>query len=148
MYKPLFRSALVIAVLLAAATAGAADLAPGNWEITMETRVAGAAGFAPPPVQITQCLTTADARDPSRLMESLSSQGASDCKFTDWQYSGNRVRFAMACSGNLILKSRGEVVFSADRFSGTIDTDTTLNDTESTLHDRVYGRLLGPCAAP
>jgi hypothetical protein len=134
-----------IATLFAAPLAGAADLAVGSWEITMETRISGAAGFAPPPVQITQCLTAEDARDPSRLMESLSSQGASNCKFTDWQYSGNRVRFAIVCSGDLNLKSRGEVVFSADRFSGTIDTDTTTNDTESTFHDRVYGRLLGPC---
>lgn len=134
-----------IAVLLAAPVAGAADLTVGNWEITMETRISGAAGFSPPPVQITQCLTAEDARDPSRLMESLSSQGARDCKFTDWQYSGNRVRFAMMCGGDLSLKSRGEVVFSADRFSGTIDSDITANGTESTFHDRVYGRLLGPC---
>ncbi|MBV9362067.1 MAG: hypothetical protein JO292_11825, partial [Betaproteobacteria bacterium] len=64
------------------------DISPGSWQITMETRVPAEPGFAPPPFQLTQCLTADDARDPSRVLGTVSNPGATGCNYTDKSYSG------------------------------------------------------------
>src|SRR5450432_611393 len=57
----------ILAALQAAAFSTpvlAADMLPGLWEITLETRVAAQPGFAPEPFHLRQCLTAADTGDP------------------------------------------------------------------------------------
>ncbi|MCX7178780.1 MAG: DUF3617 family protein [Proteobacteria bacterium] len=145
-------SLLCCTVLAATATAtvtataaAAEELAPGLWEITLETRVPGAEGFSPGANQIQQCLTLADARDPSRLMGSLSSQGASGCGFTSKSYSGNTFRFTMECAGSFELKTRGEVSFSASSMSGTITATGSLNGKVTEFQNKLAARRLGNC---
>src|SRR3972149_9071693 len=77
----------------------AEDMTPGLWEIAMETRVAASPGFAPGPFKLSQCLTAADVRDPSKLLGGLANPGASSCTYTDKSYSGSTFRFTMTCSG-------------------------------------------------
>src|SRR5260370_33440343 len=74
---------------VAATWALAADVSPGLWEITMETRAASAPGFAPAPFHLTQCLTAEDARDPGRLLGQIANPAATACTYTDRTYSAN-----------------------------------------------------------
>ena len=121
------------------------DLAPGLWEIAMESKVAGVPEFAPGPFKLTQCVTADDARDPSKLLGGLSNPGASGCTYTDKSYSGSTFRFSMQCGGAFAIHSRGEVAFSADRMEGTISATAVVNGQKTETSNRISARRLGGC---
>ena len=113
----------ILAALQAAAycTPGlAADMSPGLWEITLESRVAAEPGFAPEPFRLRQCLTAADTRDPSALLGGMANPGASGCTYTRKAYVGDSFHFSMQCAGSLAIQSQGEVSFTANTMSGSI----------------------------
>lgn len=123
----------------------AADMSPGRWEITLETRVAAQPGFAPEPFRLTQCLTAADAKDPSALLGGLANPGASGCTYTDKAYSGNTLRFSMQCAGSYAIRSQGEVSFTADTMSGTITAVANVGGEKTDLSSKISARRLGGC---
>ncbi|MFH1605222.1 MAG: DUF3617 family protein [Pseudomonadota bacterium] len=125
------------------ASAQAADLSPGLWEITIETRVA--AQPAPEPFRLTQCLTAADARDPSALLGGLANPGASGCTYTNKTFSGNTFRFSMQCAGSFAIRSQGEVSFTSDTMNGTIDAAADLGAEKVKLSNKISARRLGGC---
>ena len=125
--------------------AQASDLSPGLWEITLETRVAAQPGFAPEPFRLTQCLSAADAKDPSALLGGLANPGAGGCTYTDKTYSGNIFRFSMQCAGSFAIRSRGEVSFTADAMSGTIEAAASVGAEKTTLSNKLSARRLGGC---
>lgn len=128
-----------------ASVAQADDLAPGLWEITMESRVPSETGWTPQPFNLTQCLSARDAKDPSALVSSLSTQGASGCNFTERSYSGGTFRFAMECGGAFGLKTRGSMSFGANSFSGSITAIGNLGGQSTEFQNRISGRRLGAC---
>ena len=123
----------------------AADVSPGSWEITMETRVPAEPGFAPPPFQITQCLTDADARDPSRVLGGVSNPGASGCSYSDKSYSGNTFSFSMQCAGTYEIKASGRVSFTADTMQGMIDSTASVGGKPVQTQNKISARRLGGC---
>jgi Protein of unknown function (DUF3617) len=123
----------------------AADISPGLWEITMEARVAAQPGFTPEPARMKQCLTAADARDPSALLGGIANPGASGCSYSDKSYSGNTFRFSMQCAGSYGITSHGEVTFSADTISGTITTIANVGGEKTELSNKITARRLGGC---
>ena len=123
----------------------AADMSPGMWEITLETRVAVQPGFAPEPFRLTQCLTTADTRDPSKVLGGMANPGASACAYTDKAYSGNTFRFSMQCAGNFAIQSHGEISFTADTMNGTITAVASVGGQKTEFSNRVSARRLGAC---
>src|SRR2546426_7683804 len=123
----------------------AADVSPGSWEITMETRVPAEPGFAPPPFQITQCLTEADARDPSRVLGGVSNPGASGCSYSDKSYSGNTFSFSMQCAGNYAIKATGRVSFTTDTMQGMIDSTAKVAGKPVQTQNKISARRLGGC---
>jgi hypothetical protein len=138
----------ILAALQAAAfcTPGlAADMAPGLWEITLETRVAAQPGFAPEPFRLQQCLTAADTRDPSALLGAMANPGVSGCTYTDKSYVGNTFRFSMQCAGSLAIQSQGEVSFTADTMSGNITAVAKIGGEKTEFSDKVSARRLGGC---
>jgi hypothetical protein len=139
---------MAVAALHAAAfsTPGlAADMAPGMWEITVETRVAAKSDYAPEPVKIKQCLTTADTRDPGKLLGGVANPGASGCEYTDKSYSGNSFRFSMQCAGSFGIQSRGEVTFSANAMNGAISVLANMSGEKVEFSNKVSARRLGDC---
>ncbi len=98
----------------------AADMSPGMWEITLETRAAAQPGFAPEPFRLKHCLTAADTKDPGKLLGGIANPGASGCTYSNKTYSGNTFRFTMQCAGSFAIQSQGEVSFTADSMDGTI----------------------------
>jgi hypothetical protein len=123
----------------------AADVSPGSWEITLETRVPAEPAFAPPPFSLTQCLTEADARDPSKILGTASNPGATACNYTDQNYSGNTFTFSMQCSGLFAIKASGQVSFTADTMQGTIDSTATIGGKDVQQVNKISARRLGGC---
>ena len=123
----------------------AADVSPGSWEITMQTRVAADPGFAPPPFSITQCLTAQDARDPSRVLGGVSNPGATSCTYTDKNFSGDTFTFSMQCAGTYAIKATGRVSVTADTMQGTIDSTANLGGKEVQQQSKISARRLGSC---
>jgi len=130
---------------LASTVALAADVSPGSWEITMETRVPAEPGFAPPPFQITQCFTDADARDPSRVLGGVSNPGATGCNYSDKSYSGNTFTFSMQCAGTYEIKASGRVSFTADTMQGMIDSTASVGGKPVQTQNKISARRLGGC---
>ncbi len=123
----------------------AADLLPGLWEITLETRIAAEPGFAPKPFRLQQCLTAADARDPSAVLGGLANPGAGGCSYSDKSYSGNTFRFSMHCDGSFGIESRGEVTFSAETINGTISAVADVGGKKTELSNKISAHRLGGC---
>ena len=136
-------SATCLALL--ASLAYAADITPGLWAISMETRTAAAPGFQPAPFTVNQCFTATDARDPSSLLGGLSNPGTSDCQYTEKSYSGNPFRFAMQCAGAYALQSRGEVTFDAQTINGLITAKANVAGTVTEFQNKLSARRIGSC---
>ena len=138
----------ILMLLIAGATTSLAiadDLTPGLWEITMESRAPNETGWKPTPFNLTQCLTASDAKDPSRLVSSISTSGASGCNFTERSYSGGNFRFALDCAGSFGLKTRGTMTFGASSFSGTLIASGNVGGQATEFQNRVSGRRVGGC---
>ena len=138
----------MLLLLIAGATPALAladDLMPGLWEITMESRVPSETGWKPTPFNLTQCLTASDAKDPSRLVSSISTSGASGCNFTEKTYSGGSFRFALDCGGSFGLKTKGTMTFGASSFAGTIVATGNVGGQATEFQNRVTGRRVGGC---
>jgi hypothetical protein len=118
---------------------------PGLWELTLETRVPAEPGFEAPPQTISQCLTEADARDPSKVLGPLASSGGSDCRYTQSGYQGNVFRFVLQCASPLPLKTTGNVSFSASSVQGTMETSSTVDGRSVEFASKLSGRRLGDC---
>jgi len=140
-----FACLLAIPSALFCTHSDAADMSPGLWEITVETRVPAQAGFAPEPYTLKQCLTAADAKDPSALLGGLANPGASGCTYTNKSYSGNTFRFSMQCAGSFALQSQGEVTFTADSMNGSITAVADVGGAKTELSNKVSARRLGGC---
>lgn len=138
---------LLAGSLALAAPAYAEDLSPGLWEISVESRIPGMDFLRPPPNQTTQCLTAEDARDPSKLIGSISTPGAKDCTYTDKNYSksAGTFKFAMSCAGSYELHTQGDVNFTATTLDGSITATGNLNGQPAEVQNRVSARRVGNC---
>ena len=136
---------LGLCMLALAGLARAGDLAPGLWELGLEARTDADPTFLPGAITANQCLTKADAADPSKVLAPLATAGATGCTYTEKSYVGQKFRFSMQCSGTLDLKTTGEVTFSATTLRGTITTTSSLDGKPLELKSTLVGRRLGDC---
>ena len=132
-------------VAMAATTTVAEDLSPGLWEISMESRAGAAPEWTPAPFSLRQCLSANDARDPSKLIGSVSTPGATGCNYAERNYSGSIFRFALDCSGTFGIKSRGSVTFGATQFSGEITATGNVAGQTTEFQNKVSGTRVGDC---
>lgn len=137
--------AALVAAAMAAGGATAADLSPGLWEIALDARVQADGAFAPGPMTLRQCVSAADARDPSRIIGPLATPGATGCQYTERSYSGGTFRFALDCSGTYGIKSRGSVTFGATGFDGTMSATANLTGQPVEFESRISGKRIGDC---
>jgi hypothetical protein len=136
---------LPVLTLLAATPLQAQDISPGLWQLTLETRVAATPGFAPAPYTLNQCLTAADARDPSRVLGGVANPGATGCTYRDKGYSGNTFRFTMDCAGTLGMTTQGNVSFTSTTLDGTITATANLGGQKVEFSNRISGKRVGGC---
>lgn len=120
------------------------DLSPGLWQISLQAQSA-AIPMAMAPLQVSQCLTGEDATDPSKLLDTIASPGASGCTYSDKSYSGNKFHFAMECTGTLAIRATGDVSFTSTTLSGTIDTSAAVTGQPVEMKNSVSAQRVGDC---
>lgn len=134
------------AILMAmGVSAWAAELSPGLWEISMETRTEAAPGFQPAPFSITQCIRAQDAANPGELLGKIANPGASACNYTRKAWNGNVFSFAMTCAGTFAMTTQGEVTVSATSFQGQIKADSTVAGERTSFTNKLNARRVGNC---
>lgn len=143
--RRLIIAAASVASTIASGGVLAADLSPGLWEITMETRVASDPAFAPAPFRLQQCLSAEDARDPARVLGLFTNPGATGCSYSERNYSGSSLSFAMQCTGSLGIASRGQVAFTADTMNGNITAAANIGGTRVETRNKVSASRMGAC---
>ena len=136
---------VLLALALITQTGYAQEVSPGLWELSMETRVDAAPGFAPPPTTLSQCFSPADARDPGRIIGTVATPGASDCNYSERSYQGSTFRFTLQCAGSFALQTRGQVTFSASEFAGDVETSSDLGGQHVQFKSHLRGKRLGGC---
>ena len=133
---------LVLLAAIPAICSAQTTISPGLWQISVQLNTEA---LAMQPVTVNQCLTAADAKDPSKLLGSIASPGASGCSYTNRSYSGNTFSFAMTCSGTLGINATGSVSFTGTTMSGTINTSANINGEPVEMRNVVMAKRLGDC---
>lgn len=117
----------------------AVNMQPGNWEVTIHTKVSGVRGpfgYHPvPPTVYTTCLTKKD-------MNPQKQESGQKCKTISSSVQGNTYIWEMECTSyGTVSRSWGEITYRGDTFKGRI---TTLSGGMK-ITQRMTGRRLGPC---
>ncbi len=139
---PRYHNFLALLATIPAICSAQATISPGLWQISVQSNTDA---IAMQPVQVNQCLTAADAKDPSRLLGSISNPGASACSYTNRNYSGNTFSFAMTCAGTFAITAVGSVTFTATTISGAINTSSNINGEPIEMKNVVMAKRVGDC---
>lgn len=122
---------------------------PGMWELSADLAVPFAPGFKQEPLVLRQCLTAADAVDPSRVLNSVANPGASNCRFTDKHESPGHTDFAVRCDGLFAISGRGSVDYTPSSIQGRLDIDFSTGADRNAERvesvSRVTGRRISNC---
>lgn len=130
---------LITALLLATFAYGAcaADVSPGNWEITVTMRVPGVPqAFGP--YSRNQCLQANDTKDPGRVFGALPGAGA--CQFGNRNDTGSRYSFTVSCGGVFPMTGNGSVNYSAQSMNGELVLGASLPSLEGGAPQKVETR--------
>lgn len=144
------RIALALVVVCAAAlpTLAQGPRRDGKWEVKMEMDMPNMpnmpAGFQMPAFTTTQCITPAEANDPSKSMpQGGRGRGPNPdkCKVSDYKVDGNKVTWSMKCDPPEAMTGTGEFVYSGDTYTGVMKMDR--GGQQMTM--KYAGKRLGDC---
>ncbi len=121
------------------------DIQPGLWELVVESRLAASPESPPDSIALEQCFTKQDAQDPSELLGSMASMGATDCTYTEKSNSGSVFRFKMECAGSHGIRASGEIAYSVSSMNGKIVTVMDMGGQTTELQSKIQARHLGGC---
>jgi hypothetical protein len=76
-------AAVIVFVTLSVMAQGPGPRRDGNWQVTMEMEMPGMPQKMPP-MTLTQCITQADADDPTKLAPQGRGAAPSNCKVSDF----------------------------------------------------------------
>jgi len=127
-------------LLLLSCAAAAADLQPGNWELSVTSLMAGSPQPVGP-ITRTQCITAEDARDPSRIV----GPGGAGCEFSNKRDSGSEMTFDITCSGQIPMRGSGSVRYSAQSFDADLNLTADMQGQKLVTSSKVAGRRVGAC---
>ena len=117
----------------------AADVLDGLWEIGLVMRVEGK-DYGPYTRQ--QCITKADAQEPSKLF----AEAGGGCEYANKRYFGNQFSFNVRCNAGIPLTGIGQVEFSAERMSGSMNLSAQMPGGPSVeTASEISGKRLGNC---
>jgi hypothetical protein len=146
---PLRLTLLALGFVASPFAAAQADLRPGAWDMSVEFSVPTDPGFKQPTISRRQCLTAADARDPSRMLTEISVPGATGCAFPDKGGSPGHLEFDVKCEGIFAIGGHGSVDYTPDTLQGTLNLDFNLGDPGSDKRtgsvSRIAARRVGDC---
>jgi hypothetical protein len=137
--------AAIVAVVIGSSIAFAQSARrDGLWEIKTEMQMEGAP-MNIPPMTAQQCITPADANDPSKWTpqgRGGRGRGGQDCKMSEYKIDGNKVTWSMKCEGAQAMSGTGEIVYSADAYTGTMKMEMS---GRGTVTMKYTGKRLGDC---
>jgi Protein of unknown function (DUF3617) len=111
----------------------------GNWEITMQIAVDGAAPRLPPRVT-TQCITAEEAANSKPMPDGIAVPDK--CAASDHKVEGNKVSWSFKCDLPSPISGSGEIVYADENsYTGVI---TFVRNTK-TMTLTYSGKRLGDC---
>ena len=108
-------SAVIGVMLLLSTAAFAADgIREGYWEVTSQTEMPGMP-MKIPASTIKHCYSKEDVKDQKKVIAR-----DKNCTMTDYKVAGNKVTWAMKCTGKSAGTFNGETIFSTDAYTSTM----------------------------
>ena len=111
----------------------------GDWEIKVEMQMPGMP-MNMPAQTVRQCVTPADAADPSKAIPPAGRGGPNDCKVSDQKTEGNKVTWSMACPSQG-MTGTGEIIYGENSYTGTMKMMAGGRD----MTMKYTGKRLGDC---
>lgn len=148
MKRTLVWSALTLGLVISSPAASQSDIRPGQWQMSVEFTVPEDPGFKQAPISRNQCLTAADARDPSRLITETSVPGATGCAFSDKKESSGHLEFAVKCEGLFAIGGHGAVDYTPTSLQGALELDFNVGEAGAKRTgsvSKLSGRRIGDC---
>ncbi len=115
------------------------DIREGLWEVSVQAEVGGQPISAAPMV-VRQCISNQSVQD---LMAQMGGAGA--CQISDFQQTGNRARWNLACTGAMEVSGTGETELGADQFTGRMNLVVTMSGQSLPMVQDFQARRLGEC---
>jgi Protein of unknown function (DUF3617) len=115
------------------------DIREGMWEVTVLAEVGGQPLSAAPMV-VRQCITSQSVQD---LMAQMG--GAGSCQISDFQQTGNRARWNIACSGTMDVTGTGETESAGDQFTGRMNLVITMSGQSLPMVQNFQAKRVGEC---
>jgi len=112
---------------------------PGRWEVTMQMSMANMP-MKMPPTKTSSCITAEQlAKDPTSGLNT--GVGSNQCKVTDQKFSGSKVAWKMACTGQAAMTGEGEMTFTDDAYTGSVKMTTP----QGAMTMQLAGKRVGDC---
>ena len=98
-------------------------------------------GMEMPPMKQTQCVTQEMLKDPqSAIPKGPNSQGANDCKMSDYKMTGSTASYKMVCTKPQAMTMVGEMKYSGtDAYVGTVQMDMSGQKVSMTMDAKRVG---------
>ena len=127
----------------------------GRWEISTEMAMPAMpnmpnmpAGMMMPPMKSTQCITKEDAADPNKALPTPPQRAGgppADCKASNQKVEGNKVTWAMTCTGANPMNGTGEVIYAGDTYTSTMVMNMARGGQMMAMTMKSTGKRLGDC---
>jgi hypothetical protein len=114
-------SFLVLTSFAVAPLVAQAPVRDGRWEVTTTMEMPDMP-MKMPPMKSEQCITKEMAADPTQSVPKGQGPGGpgGDCKVSDYKMAGNKVTWAMACTGKTPMTGTGEIVYGNNTYDGAM----------------------------
>ena len=127
------------AALLAVSAHCVAQGADQLWEVTVQMEMPGMPMAMAP--QVRRVCVAQNHRDEDLIPV----QG--NCRVLDSKRAGNRMTYAIACTGEQAMNATGEMTFGADRYDGRMRMSMSQGGQPMEMTQTYAGRRVGGCTA-
>lgn len=148
---------LVVATGQASAGEGGMNLQPGKWRSTTRFNDVSIPGLPPQVAQMMRkqlgrtqsteyCIGPEDIRRPGA--GSLGGEGAGDCRYDEWSYTGGRMRATIVCTVQGQGSMRSSMIGTGSSTSYSADINTTISNPQFgniEMKGVVSGERTGDC---
>ena len=135
---------LGLAALAAAAGALADGIAPGLWRVINKPTINGTVG---PTAQNMRCLTAEEVADLDKTFSPVSRTVNSECERVEHEFSPQRLKWRLQCTGQVDMDVAGEFIFDAsDHYTGLVTARSSmLGQPMQEIRTEVEGQRTGEC---
>lgn len=137
-----FRTTLASAAAAAMLALPAPGIAQGSdqlWEVTVQMEMPGMPMAMPP--QVRRVCLAQNHKDE----DLIPTQG--NCRVLESRRVGNRMTYAIACTGEHAMNATGEITFAADRYDGRMRMTMSQGGQPMEMTQTYAGRRVGGCTA-